>query len=301
MRVELTLCALLLTACPTRGKVVQHGDSIELDFGAAEPRVPLTRQPDGHLTARLGGRDIAAETLDRGRQQYLLHCSACHGFHGDGRGDSARGMVPPPRDFRRGRFKFGGDANGALPSDDELFHIVRNGLAGTAMQPWPVSDDALDAIVQYLKTLSPRWRTGTQIEADTVGREDPWGSARATEAIARGEALYHGLAQCVACHPAYVPRERVIAWTREMTGTAADPRIDLWAGRLVYEEGYRDSVPSTDFARQPVRAGSTVEALHRTISAGIDGTPMPSWRDTLPERDLWALAYYVRSVITARR
>ena len=32
------------------------------------------------------------------------------------------------------------------------------------------------------------------------------------------------------------------------------------------------------------------------LSTGMDGTPMPSYADTLPEEDRWALAHYVRSL-----
>jgi len=32
------------------------------------------------------------------------------------------------------------------------------------------------------------------------------------------------------------------------------------------------------------------------MSTGLSGTPMPSFRDSLPEQDRWALAYYVLSL-----
>jgi cytochrome c oxidase cbb3-type subunit I/II len=32
------------------------------------------------------------------------------------------------------------------------------------------------------------------------------------------------------------------------------------------------------------------------MSTGFSGTPMPSYRDSLPEQDRWALAYYVISL-----
>ena len=36
--------------------------------------------------------------------------------------------------------------------------------------------------------------------------------------------------------------------------------------------------------------------LYRTITAGIGGAAMPTWKEALPEEDLWALAYYVVSM-----
>jgi cytochrome c oxidase cbb3-type subunit 2 len=32
------------------------------------------------------------------------------------------------------------------------------------------------------------------------------------------------------------------------------------------------------------------------MSTGLSGTPMPSFKDSLPEQDRWALAYYVLSL-----
>ena len=32
------------------------------------------------------------------------------------------------------------------------------------------------------------------------------------------------------------------------------------------------------------------------MTTGLSGTPMPSYRDSLPEEDRWALAYYVLSL-----
>src|SRR5258705_13907910 len=32
------------------------------------------------------------------------------------------------------------------------------------------------------------------------------------------------------------------------------------------------------------------------MSTGLSGTPMPTYRDSLPEADRWALAYYVLSL-----
>jgi cytochrome c oxidase cbb3-type subunit 2 len=35
-----------------------------------------------------------------------------------------------------------------------------------------------------------------------------------------------------------------------------------------------------------------VEDIFRTMSTGLAGTPMPSYSDSLPEEDRWALSYY---------
>ena len=52
------------------------------------------------------------------------------------------------------------------------------------------------------------------------------------------------------------------------------------------------SVPA-DLTSGQFKSGPAVEDIFRTMSTGLSGTPMPSYRDSLPEEDRWALAYYV--------
>jgi hypothetical protein len=50
-----------------------------------------------------------------------------------------------------------------------------------------------------------------------------------------------------------------------------------------------------------VRDGNEVADLYSTIGAGIPGTAMPAWKGSLPtDDDLWALAYYVKSLMDLR-
>jgi mono/diheme cytochrome c family protein len=45
-----------------------------------------------------------------------------------------------------------------------------------------------------------------------------------------------------------------------------------------------------------IRPGNELVDLYRVVAAGIGGAGMPTWRGGLPEADLWAIAYYVRSL-----
>jgi hypothetical protein len=67
-----------------------------------------------------------------------------------------------------------------------------------------------------------------------------------------------------------------------------------------------------DFTRTPLRSGDDLEDLYRTIAAGVGGTAMPSWILTAAytdpntgehwdaEKDIWALAHYVKSLVKLR-
>jgi mono/diheme cytochrome c family protein len=263
---------------------------------AGPPALNLT----GPVT--LGGKAVPAEVLVEGQRDYTLYCRACHGDRGDGKGPAAKGLRPPPRDFTLGTFKFAAVAGGSLPNDDDLERIIRSGLHGTAMRGWDGIPEAnLKAMVQYLKTFSPRWKDEAAGDA-ILPTPDPW-KGREAEGAARGRALYHGLAQCTSCHPSYLSKQGIDLASRQLTGNpTSDFRDDLY-GSVMKESDYGVKLLPPDFTRsdlRSVREGHRLEDLYRIIASGVGGTAMPTWRGVLPEGDLWALAHYVDSLVALR-
>jgi mono/diheme cytochrome c family protein len=273
-----------------------------------------------HQPLKLGGKLVSAETLNRGYAGYELYCRPCHGERGDGHGYSAISLRPPPRDFTQGLFKFGHVVAPALPPDPELVAIVRLGLHGTAMLPWDIPDAELLPIVQYLKIFSPKWANevpGRAIEATP----DPFGAAREAEAVTLGEKVYHGEARCSSCHPAYVTHEKLYEITRAFSGSGqtefspemyhSQPKESEYC--LEWKPGWKTledrecakpvRVIPPNFLHDPLRTvhpGTELVDLYRIIASGIEGANMPTWKGGLPEEDLWALAYYVRSLMRLR-
>src|SRR5688572_18898013 len=68
----------------------------------------------------VGGKVVTKETLNLGHTTYLEYCVSCHGVNGDGNGVASKGLVPRPRDFTLGLFKFGKVQSGELPHDEHL-------------------------------------------------------------------------------------------------------------------------------------------------------------------------------------
>jgi hypothetical protein len=245
-----------------------------------------------------GGQTVSVAQLQSGRDGYMQYCRPCHGEHGDGKGPAALGLRPPPRDFTSGLFKFAAVPGGSLPHDEDLLRIVKNGLHGTAMLAWDVPDRRLQDIIQYLKTFSPRWKEEEPGEV-IAASPDPW-AQRPAQGAERGRKLYHGLAQCLGCHPAYASRREIDAASRELTGNpTTDFRPDLY-GALLKESDYGVKLLPPDFTRaelRSIRAGHQAEDLYRVIASGVGGTAMPSWKGSLPEDDLWALVHYVSTLV----
>jgi mono/diheme cytochrome c family protein len=248
----------------------------------------------------LGGKVVSAQELNHGSKAYVLYCAACHGLKGDGKGPAALGLRPAPRDFTLGTFKFAAVSSGELPNDADLVRTIQGGLHGTAMLAWDdIPEAEVRAMASFLKTFSPKWTDGTP-GAPILAGADPWGEARKGDAVGRGRRVYHGLAQCLVCHPAYASAEEVNAASLELSKRPLTLREDPFHSQTTPSEYGRDLMPP-DFTRDPLRAGDTLPDLYRTVASGVGGTAMPAWKGQLPEPDLWALAYYVRSLAETRR
>ena len=269
---------------------------LALALGACEE--PVFTEPQ-----TLGGVEIPAKVLEQGRLVYRRYCVSCHGPDGDGRGVAAYGQWPPPRDFRRAKFKFTGVADRGLPSDKELKRVITQGLRGTYMRPWILQEAELHSVTQYIKTFSTEGKgfrsKRLKIKAPTIAK-DPYTSAEEiSAAIKKGEELYHASFRCSSCHPAYVKAEQVVAWHAAMRTTEPFDSVPK------YSENYRTVLLPPDFLRHEVRSIRVRPAkgrldhkasdIYRSIAYGLQG-PMPGYGH-LGEADNWAVAHYVKSLL----
>jgi mono/diheme cytochrome c family protein len=261
---------------------------------------------------KLGGRTIPAEVLNEGRVTYLQYCRACHGDTGEGNGPAATGLRPPPRNFTQGQFKFAGVLDQKLPRDEDLKRIIQANLHGTAMLGWEIPAPQLDALVQYLKTFSDAWKEDDAVGEPVVAAPDPWAAGHEAQAIARGALLYHGFAQCLACHPAYLERDEIDAASMALTGQHTTDFRESLRSSLLKPTDYRSAEGHPVLALPPdflfnelrsVQPGTELTDLYRLLVSGVTGAAMPAWDpEVLPEKtsDVWALAYYVRSLARLR-
>jgi mono/diheme cytochrome c family protein len=265
----------------------------------------------------LGGQEISARTLNLGHDTYMQYCMQCHGVNGDGKGPAAYGANPPPRNFQQGLYKFASVTSGELPTDKDLKHTIRFGLRGTPMLPWDISDERLDAVTHYIKTFPDKiatketpnpWRGDGKAGTPQAVTVDPWGIEKASEAIALGKKIYHGMAQCYTCHPAYVGFDEVNAATKELTGNEiSELRADAHLS-INQDSSYGHKFMPPDFTKNAIKSGGDIPSLYKILGAGVGGTTMPAWKGNLStledevakeaesEKRLWALAYYVNSL-----
>jgi mono/diheme cytochrome c family protein len=207
------------------------------------------------------------------KQLYDKSCAGCHGTDGRGGGPAADALNPKPRDFTGGIYKFRTTASGSLPTDDDLYLAVADGLPGTSMLGWKhlMSDVQMRALVGYVKQFSPRFASERGMPVAAGGAVPPTPAS-----VEKGRAAYDALA-CGACHGD--------------AGSAAD----------AVAVGLRDDWGHESFATNltepwTFRGGRSAADIYMRLKTGIDGTPMPSFADTAKDGDLWDVANYVVSL-----
>ncbi|MEK6645007.1 MAG: cytochrome c [Planctomycetota bacterium] len=257
---------------------------------------------------------ISTSLMEEGKVAYANYCVGCHGVNGDGVGEAALFLNPKPRNFVVANFKFSSTRSGQMPTDDDLRRTLKKGLRGSAMPSFKLLPDrTVDSLIGYIKTFSPRWQE-SDVPTPIPVVDDPYRKlADKSEAVRRGEAVYHGYATCWSCHPAYVEEKKVNEYIVAFGGMSREsfrPGMkeavgkDNVEGELLYPP---------DFRHDYVRGGMTVDDIYRSVSAGISGTAMPTWVDSIDvagkkpgdpplvsRADLWAMAYYVQHLIIQR-
>jgi mono/diheme cytochrome c family protein len=93
-----------------------------------------------------------------GRALYEEYCVSCHGVAGKGDGPAGLAVVPMPRDFSVGRFKFDADSDGSTGTERDLFLVIRDGGAAVGgnplMAPWGhLGDERIRELVAYVRSL----------------------------------------------------------------------------------------------------------------------------------------------------
>jgi mono/diheme cytochrome c family protein len=212
-------------------------------------------------------------TVARGKQVYDANCPQCHGTAGHGDGYGAPFLVPPPRDFTSGQFKFRTTASGSLPTDDDLFRTISRGSNGTGMPPWKylLSDQDRWALVDYVKTFYPRFAAAHALT--TMPLPDAPGRSRS---VANGRQIYAKM-QCEKCH----------GEDGRGVGPSSNAMVDS-KGRHV---NARDFTQAASY-----RTGWTEREIIRTLETGMNGVPMPSYSGIMSKQDEYDLVAYLMSI-----
>ncbi len=217
-----------------------------------------------------------ARTITEGRRIYEQSCAVCHGENGDGSGKRANELYTKPRDFTIGVYKFRSTLSGSLPTDEDIYISVSRGIRGTGMLPWTgLSKKEKWAVTYYIKTLSERFE---EEELD-IPVAVPRVTVFPAELINRGQTVFEQ-AKCWECHG--------------KNGRGDGPK----ANELKDDWGY--PIKPRNFTSEKFKRGASMEDIFLTVVTGLDGTPMPSFKDTVTDKDILAVATYVKSLASER-
>ena len=224
---------------------------------------------------RVSAQDVGTEAQrESGKRLYVKYCAQCHGDKGDGAGYATPHLLPRPRDFTTGKFKVRTTPNGALPTHQDLVDVIRRGMPYTSMPAWPnLSDEDVSNLAYFITTFAPAF-------ADPASAPTPIelpSAPGATDAsIASGKKLYEDTG-CVRCHGAL--------------GRGDGPSAPT------LKDDLDQPIRAADLTqRWTFRGGASREDIFRTMSTGFNGTPMPSFADSLSVEQRWAITDYIVSL-----
>jgi mono/diheme cytochrome c family protein len=262
-RRRIALTALILLVA------LDIGRSLVARVGYAHP---LERwQPDAQIYADIAwppGADLAA-SAPLGARIYAQHCAVCHGPDGRGNGPAAPSLIPRPRDFTLGQFKYKSTPLAQAPSDADLTKIVADGLPASSMPYWRdvLGEGEIRAVVDYIKSLSSVFGKSPATNIVIPPRVAP-----TTASIARGRKAYEDRG-CAGCH-------------------GLDGRGGLW---LKDAKGY--PVISRDLtAPWTFRGGNAAEQIWMRINSGLAPGPMPPLPSEATHEERWDIVNYVLSL-----
>ncbi len=278
----------------------------------AQPRAELSTFLEAAFGTPADPKDVSEPLkltvphLQEGARLYKRHCADCHNITGDGRGaKSGQFLVPHPRDYRQGAFKFVTSGEGAKPRRADLLRTLENGLKGTGMPSFallPLGER--DLMAGYATYLAIRGEvefaalkalaTGARPDLPALLKEtvSAWEKAEGApalpapppdgepesrehqEAVRRGHKLFVAKVEnsCVTCHEDY-GRKPVL-------------RFDVW-GTVSKPATLTDGV---------FKGGARPEDLYARIRYGIPSVGMPAHAPPkYSERDVWDLVRFVQS------
>jgi mono/diheme cytochrome c family protein len=230
--------------------------------------------PAGSVRAQ--GPDIGTDAQrESGKKLYLKFCSQCHGENGDGEGYATPHLNPKPRNFTTGKYKIRTTPNGALPTHQDLVNIIRRGMPYTSMPAWPsLADQEVSDLAHFLTTFSPEFAKPESVPKPV----DLPNAPKATkESIELGKKLYEETG-CIKCHGTLGRGD----------GPSAPTLKDDWG----------HPIRPADLAQSwTFRGGSSREDIYRSMSTGLNGTPMPGFNDdALKPEQRWAITDFIDSL-----
>lgn len=253
----------------------------------------------------LGEPDASQPELERGYRVYTHYCQPCHGTSGDGNGPAAPYLNPRPRDYRAGIFKFTSTPYGSKPRRADLIRTIRYGAKGTSMPAFKLlSPDDLEAVVDYVLVLTHRGELERALVGEALNEEEiapEYPAEAAEQVVADWHAASDAFVQPMTPEPPYDAQSIELGRQAFLTKGCSKCHGEDGRGQTqdnVGTDAWGHPTKAADLTSGMFHGGRRPLDIYRRISSGINGTPMPAFKEALSaEPDtIWHLAHYARSV-----
>lgn len=215
------------------------------------------------------------EAVAKGKEIYMKRCWFCHGLDGKGDGPVADYLDPRPRDFTSGMYKLRTTKDAEAPTDEDLFRTLTSGMAGTAMESFDrvLSQEERWHVISFIKTFDKERFSSPPEKADL--------GAEIKGSVEKGKEVYEKT-RCWECH----------GKEGRGDGLSAEKLKDEWGFPIL---------PADLTKGWQYKGDNSVKDIFTRFTTSMDGTPMPSFADTLSVTERWDLAAYVKSLIREPR
>jgi len=298
-------------------------DALTKLFGT--PAAPKVVAGSSELTEIVRELQLDPETLAHGAQVYRANCIDCHGLTGNGNGPGGKWLVPLPRDYRQGIFKFisSDDPNsskdatlrcGPKPRRADLKRTLVQGMNGASMPAFSALPERdIEAVISYVTHLAIRGESEyttmlsfirEENESDEIEEElatnfqliaGKWLRAERTPIVVEPDPVTDEetlLASASNGYALFLTSGGCVACHRDYGRNGAF-QYDSWGG----------ITRARNLTLGTLRGGSRGDAIYTRLYIGIAGSGMPPHHTSLkstPEElaagrnKLWDVAHFVQ-------
>ena len=155
---------------------------------AATKEVAKASDQIEHLQAYESELKLDQSTLKTGGVLFRSYCQQCHGLTGDGNGPGGKYLIPLPRDYRAGLFKFittdPSLGTKRKPRREDLYRTITKGLDGSPMPQFAaLKEGEIQALISYVIHLSMRGEAEYEVMKKAA---DPGGDGMTPEEVRKG-------------------------------------------------------------------------------------------------------------------
>ncbi len=257
---------------------------------------------------RLG---LNSADLSEGSKLYRKHCLQCHNMSGDARGTAGQFVVPFPRDFRQGQFKFVTTGGSGKPRRSDILKTISEGLKGTQMPAFSLlSESKRELLARYVTFLSIRGQVEFEClvavargELKMLESVNVFGRAKLATILGHWEQAELSLIDPGATiepddgepgsptHAEAIRRGHAL-FTAKTENSCISCHADYGRKPVLRYDIWGTVAKPADFHEANLKGGTKPEQVFHRIRGGIPAVGMPA-HPHLTDRQIWDLVRFV--------